>query len=32
VPDISKAKALVGFEPKTSLDELLQKVIDYFAR
>lgn len=32
VPDISKARKLVGFEPKTSLDELLRSVIEYFAR
>jgi UDP-glucose 4-epimerase len=32
VPDITKARNLVGFEPVTSLDELLQKVIDYFRR
>ncbi|MBI4832681.1 MAG: GDP-mannose 4,6-dehydratase, partial [Candidatus Lindowbacteria bacterium] len=32
VPDTSKAKRVVGFEPKTSLDELLRKVIDYFER
>jgi UDP-glucose 4-epimerase len=31
VPDISKVRKLVGFEPKTSLDELLRNVIDYFA-
>jgi UDP-glucose 4-epimerase len=30
VPDISKAKRLVGFEPKTSLDTLLRRVIEYF--
>jgi UDP-glucose 4-epimerase len=32
VPDISKAKNLVGFEPKTSLEQLLRNVIEYFAR
>jgi UDP-glucose 4-epimerase len=30
VPDIGKAKRFIGFEPKTSLDELLRKVIEYF--
>ena len=30
VPDISKAKDLVGFEPKASLDEILRRVIEYF--
>jgi UDP-glucose 4-epimerase len=32
VPDINKAEKLVGFKPKTSLEQLLQKVIDYFAQ
>ncbi|RJP15280.1 MAG: NAD-dependent epimerase/dehydratase family protein [Candidatus Abyssobacteria bacterium SURF_5] len=32
VPDISKARKLVGFEPKTSLEQLLRKVIEYFSR
>lgn len=31
VPDTGKARKLVGFEPKTSLDALLRNVIDYFA-
>jgi UDP-glucose 4-epimerase len=30
VPDISKAQRMVGFEPRTSLDELLRRVIEYF--
>lgn len=30
VPDISKAKRLVGFEPKISLDEILRRVIEHF--
>lgn len=29
VPDISKVQALVGFEPKMSLDGILESVIDY---
>ncbi len=32
VPDISKAGNMVGFEPKTSLDELLRRVIEYFKK
>lgn len=32
VPDISKARKMVGFEPKTSLDELLRRVIEYFKK
>ena len=30
VPDISKIHALIGYEPKKSLDEILRGVIDYF--
>jgi len=30
VPDIRKIEALVGYEPKVNLDEILLKVIDYF--
>ncbi|GAB4334959.1 MAG: GDP-mannose 4,6-dehydratase [Candidatus Abyssubacteria bacterium] len=30
VPDISKAQRLVGYEPKTSLEQLLRRVIEYF--
>lgn len=29
VPDIAKIRALIGFEPKASLDEILQLVIDH---
>jgi UDP-glucose 4-epimerase len=29
VPDISKIRALVGYEPKVQLDETLERVIDY---
>jgi UDP-glucose 4-epimerase len=29
VPDTNKIAALVGYEPKVSLDEILQRVIDY---
>ncbi|MBI1871447.1 MAG: GDP-mannose 4,6-dehydratase [Chlamydiae bacterium] len=30
VPDISKIKKQIGFQPTTSLDEMIQKVIAYF--
>lgn len=30
VPDISKIKALVGYEPTVELDEILTRVIEYF--
>jgi UDP-glucose 4-epimerase len=30
VPDISKIRALVGFEPSVELDEILGRVIEYF--
>jgi UDP-glucose 4-epimerase len=30
VPDIRKIGALIGYEPKVGLDEILLKVIDYF--
>jgi UDP-glucose 4-epimerase len=30
VPDISKISALIGYEPKVQLDEILTKVIAYF--
>lgn len=32
IPDIHKVAALIGFEPRTSLDEILGKVIAEFAR
>ena len=31
VPDLSKIKALIGYKPKYSIDEIVQKVIDYFS-
>ncbi len=31
VPDISKVQKLIGFAPKVSLDEILQRVIEYTA-
>ena len=30
VPDISKIRALVGYEPTVGLDEILSRVIEYF--
>jgi len=30
VPDLSKVHALVGYEPKVQLDEIINKVIEYF--
>jgi UDP-glucose 4-epimerase len=30
VPDISRVHGLIGYEPKVQLDEILEKVIDYF--
>lgn len=30
VPDLTRIKALVGYEPKVHLDEILEHVIDYF--
>ena len=29
VPDITKIRGLVGYEPKVQLDEILGRVIDY---
>jgi UDP-glucose 4-epimerase len=30
VPDITKIRALVDYEPKVHLDEILERVIDFF--
>ncbi len=30
VPDLSKAKRVIGYEPKVQLDEILQRVIEHF--
>ncbi len=30
VPDISKLRELIGYEPKLCLDDIIRKVIDYF--
>jgi UDP-glucose 4-epimerase len=32
VPDLSRIKALVGYEPKHTLDDILTEVIEYFRR
>jgi UDP-glucose 4-epimerase len=32
VPDLSKVQALVGYQPKHSLDDILIQVIDYFRK
>ena len=32
VPDLTKVKALIGYEPKHSLDDILTQVVDYFVR
>ncbi|MBN1541363.1 GDP-mannose 4,6-dehydratase [candidate division KSB1 bacterium] len=30
IPDLSKAKRVIGYEPKTKLDQILVRVIDHF--
>jgi nucleoside-diphosphate-sugar epimerase len=30
VPDLGKLRALIGYEPKVHLDEILDRVIAYF--
>jgi UDP-glucose 4-epimerase len=30
VPDLGKVRALIGYEPKVHLDEILDRVIEYF--
>jgi UDP-glucose 4-epimerase len=32
VPDLSRVKALIGYEPQYGLDDILEQVIDYFRR
>ena len=32
VPDISKIKYLIGYEPKIKLEEALKRIIDYFRK
>jgi nucleoside-diphosphate-sugar epimerase len=32
VPDLTKIKALIGYEPKHNLDDILVQVVDYFRR
>jgi nucleoside-diphosphate-sugar epimerase len=30
VPDITKIRALIGYEPRVDLDTILEQVIEYF--
>jgi UDP-glucose 4-epimerase len=30
VPDLGKIRALTGYEPKVHLDEILDRVVEYF--
>ena len=30
MPDLSKLRSLTGYEPKVGLDEILERVTDYF--
>ena len=30
VPDIEKLRALIGYEPRVGLDEMLEKIVEYF--
>jgi UDP-glucose 4-epimerase len=32
VPDLSKIKAMIGYEPRLSLDDVIVQVIDYFRK
>jgi nucleoside-diphosphate-sugar epimerase len=32
VPDLTRIKGLIGYEPKYELDEILTQVIDYFRK
>ena len=32
VPDLTRVKSLIGYEPKHTLDDILTQVIDYFRR
>jgi UDP-glucose 4-epimerase len=32
VPDLSKVQALIGYQPKNTLDDILSNVVDYFRR
>jgi UDP-glucose 4-epimerase len=32
VPDLSKVKAMIGYKPRHTLDDILVQVIDYFRR
>ena len=30
IPDLTRIKLLIGYQPKVQLDEILKKVIEYF--
>ena len=32
VPDLTRVRALIGYEPKNGLDDILEQVIDYYRR
>jgi UDP-glucose 4-epimerase len=32
LPDLTRVKSLIGYEPKHTLDDILTQVIDYFRR
>ena len=32
VPDLSRVRMLIGYEPKHTLDDILVQVIDYFRK
>ena len=32
VPDLTKARDMIGYEPKHGLDDILVQVIEYFQR
>ena len=32
VPDLSRVRSLIGYEPKFNLDDILTQVIDYFRK
>jgi len=32
VPDLTRVRGLIGYEPKHQLDEILTQVIDYFRK
>jgi hypothetical protein len=32
VPDLSRVRSLIGYEPKNNLEDILTQVIDYFRK